>query len=1261
WFTAAFPVRLEVDPEAGPGESLRAVKEQLRAVPGKGVGFGVLRWLSPDPGVRARLAALPRPEVNFNYLGRYEGSFAEGALFRPGREGTGASFGPGGARGHALEVFGIVADGRLRIVWRYGENRHRRATVERLAEEYVRELRALVAHCLTPGAGGCTPSDFPLARLGQAGLDRIAAGRGRLEAVYPLSPMQQGILYHTVLGAGRGDQPYLVQLTLEVRGALEPAAYERAWRETVAAHGALRTGFVWEGVDEPLQVVEEGADLPWRWEDWRALPAEEREARWEAYLREDRARGFDLARPPLVRVAVFRVGDEAYRLAWTKHHLVLDGWSGAQVLREVSARYEALRAGRGADLPRPRPYRDFVAWLRAQDESAPEAFWREALRGFRAPTPLALPKAEEPRAGYDAAELRLSGEASRELAAFARARKLTMNTLVQGAWALVLSRYAGEEDVVFGATVSGRPGELAGVEQMVGLFINTLPVRARLRPGAPAGEWLAELQEEQAEARRFEHSPLVQVQGWSEVPAGEPLFDSLLVFENYPVDEALRDATKGGPWIAGGRSLERTTFPLTLMVVPGAATALRAAYDTARFDGGGVRRMLGHLAAAMAEMARDPGRRLDSVALLSDAERGAVLAAGRGERRSWEAGTLHGVFRAQVERTPDAVAVTRGAERWSYRELDRRSDALAARLRRVGVRPEARVCVLLERAPEMVAALLGVLKAGGAYVPLDPTHPADRLAYVLEDSGARVLLTQESLRGVLAAEGVEVVTVDATSGDSVEVPDAGDVTPGHLAYVIYTSGSTGRPKGVMGTHGAAVHFLRGMVECPGADASDAFLAVTTLTFDPSVLEVFLPLMVGARVVVADREQAADGTRLARLIEDEGVTVVQATPTTWRLLLLSGWTGDPRLRLLTGGEALPAELAGELRSRTGSVWNVYGPTETTVWATVHRALEGDPSDPVAVGRPIPEVEGYVLDPYGNPAPEGVAGELYLGGPGVARGYGGRPELTAERFVPDPFSGASGARMYRTGDRVRRRRDGALEFLGRVDFQVKVRGHRIEPGEVEAVLDAHPGIRHAVVVAREDRPGDVRLVAYSVAAVEPAPAFGELRAWLRERLPEYMVPSAFVALDGLPRTPSGKVDRNALPAPDAADTTGLTPFVGPRSELEAEVARIWSEVLGVERVGVHHGFFELGGHSLRAMQLVSRVREALGVDYTLPALFAAPTVEGTALAVEAARAAGPREEDIAPARRGERSLEEMLDELEGLSEEEILALLDSAGEP
>ncbi len=715
------------------------------------------------------------------------------------------------------------------------------------------------------------------------------------------------------------------------------------------------------------------------------------------------------------------------------------------------------------------------------------------------------------------------------------------------------------------------------------------------------------------------------------------------------------------------------------MVVPGAAAALRAAYDTARFDGEGVRRMLGHLAAAMAEMARDPGRRLDSVPLLSDAERGAVVTAGRGERRSWEAGTLHGVFRAQAGRTPDAVAVARGAERWSYRELDRRSDALAARLRRAGVRPEARVCVLLERAPEMVAALLGVLKAGGAYVPLDPTHPADRLAYVLEDSGARVLLTQESLRGVLAAEGVEVVTVEGgphpaalepppsptggggwrARGEPGGGPD--DVTPGHLAYVIYTSGSTGRPKGVMGTHGAAVHFLRGMAECPGAGASDAFLAVTTLTFDPSVLEVFLPLMVGARVVVADREQAADGTRLARLIEDEGVTVVQATPTTWRLLLLSGWTGDPRLRLLTGGEALPAELAGELRSRTGSVWNVYGPTETTVWATVHRALEGDPSDPVAVGRPIPEVAGYVLDPYGNPAPEGVAGELYLGGPGVARGYGGRPELTAERFVPDPFSGASGARMYRTGDRVRRRRDGALEFLGRVDFQVKVRGHRIEPGEVEAVLDAHPGIRHAVVVAREDRPGDVRLVAYSVAAVEPAPAFGELRAWLRERLPEYMVPSAFVALDAFPRTPSGKVDRNALPAPDAADTTGTTPFVGPRSELEAEVARIWSEVLGVERVGVHHGFFELGGHSLRAMQLVSRVREALGVDYTLPALFAAPTVEGTALAVEAARAAGPRESEIAPARRGERSLEEMLDELEGLSEEEILALLDSAGEP
>ncbi|MEW5928283.1 MAG: amino acid adenylation domain-containing protein [Gemmatimonadota bacterium] len=1264
WFTSIFPVRLSLPADVDEGALLMSVKEQLRAVPRRGVGFGILRYLGSDD-VRARLAALPRAEVSLNYLGRFDASFADDALFRRARGDVGPVHAPDGARSHLLDVNALVTGGRLEVGWTYAEGVHSRGTVERIAAAYLDALRAIVAHCAAPGAGGWTPSDFPLAGLDQAGVDRLTAGR-RVEAVYPLSPMQQGMLFHAALG--EGESPYLVQLDLTLAGALDPEALARAWSETVEAHSALRSAFVWEGVPEPLQVAETGVDLPWHVEDWRGLSADEREARLDAYVAEDRRRGFDLSRAPLMRFALFRTGEREHRLLWTQHHLLLDGWSGAMVLREVLARHD----GRPVDNSRPRPYRDFVEWLRSRDETAAEAFWRGALAGFAAPTPLALPAPAEPGAGVAEADLRLPADATAALLAMARRRGLTLATLVQGAWALLLARYAGEDDVVFGATVSGRPAEIAGVERMVGLFINTLPVRARLRPGARVGEWLSGLQAEQSEARRFEHAPLVQVQAWSDVPAGQALFESLLIFENYPVDDSLRAPSAEALYVSGARSLERTNFPLTLMVVPGAGLGLRLAYDSARFDGEAARRLLDHLGAALAAFAADPAARLDDVALATAEERERVLAWSAGPRRDFPAGTLHGLVAAAARRAPDAPAVSRGAERWTYRELAARADAVAARLRAEGVGPEARVGVLLERTPAMLAALLGVLKAGGAYVPLDPAHPAERLAYVLRDSGARVLVTQESLRGAVPADGVRVVSLDAVHGGGgkrAEV-DGGATAEGgagadNAAYVIYTSGSTGHPKGVTIEHRSVVNFLHAMRETPGAGAEDAFLALTTLGFDISVLELFLPLAVGARVVLADREEAADGARLARLLAEEGVTVAQATPATWRLLLLSGWTGTPGLRVLCGGEALPADLADGLRARAAEVWNVYGPTEATVWATVHRVGAEERGDPAAIGRPIANLQAYVLDAAGSPAPAGVAGELHLGGAGLARGYLGRPELTAAAWVPHPFSAEPGARLYRTGDRARRRADGALEFLGRIDAQVKVRGFRIEPGEIEAALREHPAVAAAAVAARRDAAGDTALVAYTVAADGAAAGAAELRGWLRERLPEYMVPTAFVALDALPLSPAGKLDRRALPAPEAAGH-GAEDRVPPRDATEAEVARVWAEVLELdaERVGVRDGFFESGGHSLRAMRLVSRLREATGLDFALPALFAAPTVEGIAREVEALRArsaVAAAEPEIVPVRRGARGIEEMLDELEGLeglSEDEILALLESA---
>ncbi|HEX2191455.1 MAG TPA: amino acid adenylation domain-containing protein, partial [Longimicrobiaceae bacterium] len=556
--------------------------------------------------------------------------------------------------------------------------------------------------------------------------------------------------------------------------------------------------------------------------------------------------------------------------------------------------------------------------------------------------------------------------------------------------------------------------------------------------------------------------------------------------------------------------------------------------------------------------------------------------------------SVHGAFAAQAARTPDAPAVAAGGRTLTYAELERASNRLARYLRGRGVGPETPVGVCMERSPELAAALLGVLKAGALYLPLDPAYPAERLAWMLADSGAPLLLTDAASADRVPASGPARVVLDAelsaAAGESADPPAPPAVEP-DAAYVIYTSGSTGTPKGVVVPHRALVEFLDSMRARPGLHAGDTLLAVTTLSFDIAGLELFGPLTSGARVVLADRDTASDGALLADALAASGATVMQATPATWRMLLDAGWAGAPRLRALCGGEALPRELADRLLPRVGELWNLYGPTETTVWSTVQRVEPGE--GPVPIGLPIARTTAHVLDAWGGQAAPGVPGELWIGGEGVARGYHGRPELTAERFVPDPFSADPGARLYRTGDRVRVRADGALEFLGRLDAQVKLRGHRVEPGEVEAALARHPGVREAAVVARDDAPGEKRLVAYLVPAEGAELPAGELRAWLGERLPAYMVPSAWVVMERFPLTPSGKTDRRALPAPDAAAPAVYAP---PRDATEALLCSVWAEVLGVERVGVHDDFFDLGGHSLLATRVVSRAAAVL--DASLP---------------------------------------------------------------
>ncbi|HEX7239719.1 MAG TPA: amino acid adenylation domain-containing protein, partial [Longimicrobiaceae bacterium] len=1078
----------------------------------------------------------------------------------------------------------------------------------------------------------------PLAAVTGSGSSAPALRTEGEEDAYPLSPMQEAMLFHTLLAPGGGG--YVGQLVFTLEGDVDVPALRRAWQGAVDRHPALRTGFVWEGVEAPLQVVHRRADLPFREEDWRTLPDAERTERLEAFLREDRAAGFEPARAPLMRMALFRLRDDLCRMVWTHHHLVSDGWSIPLVFRDVVALFDAHSRGEGLDLGEAPPYRGYVDWLGERDPAAAERFWREALAGVAAPTPLEIPRPagppeDGPAPGRFRMELPKAETAALEAAA--RRHRLTVNTLFQGTWALLLSRYAGEEDVLFGAVVSGRPGELPGVEETVGLFINTVPVRARVEPRERLPEWLAALQRQLAAAREHAYTPLVQIRSWTGVPASQPLFESVLVFQNHPVEDVVAGGERGFT-VRVEEATEQADLPLTLVAVPGARLRLEAEYRRDRFAPEAVERLLEQLRALLTGIAADPGRTLGELDLLSAAERRRMLEEWSGTPGEPASLPVHESFAARVRERPDAVAVVAGEERLTYAELDARSARLAGALRRRGVAPEDRVALHLERGAEMVVAMLAALRAGCAFVPLDPAYRSERLARMLADSGARVAVTQPGLEAGVAREGVEVVLAGEESGEG----GTAEVSPDQLAYVVYTSGSTGAPKGVAVPHGALAAVVDACARLHGIGPETRLLQTYSFGFDPAVLDVFMALTTGAELHVAGREDQLAPERLAELLRTHAITAAALPPA---LLGAIPEDGLPDLRtVIAGGEACPPETVARW-SRGRRFFVAYGPTETTVVAT---ALEVDgPVRGAPLGRPVPGVRAGVVDAEGRPLPAGVPGELLVGGAGVARGYLGRPDLTAERFVPDELSGEAGARAYRTGDRARRGADGTLEFLGRMDQQVKVRGFRIEPGEVEAVLAAHPSVREAVVTAREDAPGERRLVGY-VTGCGTGISTDDLRAHARERLPEHMVPSAFVVLEALPLTPGGKIDRRALPAPErGADPTA---YVAPRTPVEEVLAEIVAEVLGLERVGVEDGFFDVGGHSLLATRVLARIRRAFGVDLPMRALFESPTVAGLA----AWLAAEPAEVPVAGEVDGE-VLDAVLDRLEELSDEEVMRLL------
>ncbi|VVP79795.1 D-alanine--poly(phosphoribitol) ligase subunit 1 [Pseudomonas fluorescens] len=1197
WFTSVFPVLLT--PQTQMADSIKQVKEQLRAIPDKGLGFGVLRHLG-DEATQQALSVLPVPRLTFNYLGQFDASFdsSEDRLWSPAPEPAGAEQSPEAPLGNWLTLNGQVYDGQLSLGWNFSEAQFDTATVERLAEQYGAELQALIAHCSEPRHSGVTPSDFPLAGLAQAQLDGLAVPAAQIEDIYPLSPMQQGMLFHSLYE--QGETGYINQMRMDVSG-LDPQRFGEAWQQVLERHEILRTGFVWNLGEQPLQVVHKQVPMPMRIDDLRACAA--LDATLEQLARDERAAGFDLAQAPLLRLVLARTAEHCYHLVYTSHHILMDGWSSAQLMGEVLQHYRGQAPHAG-----PARFRDYIDWLQRQDQVRCEAFWKSQLGELQAPTRLAEAVAGQVVAGdgHDDFHARLEAGQTQRLQACARQHKVTVNTLLQSAWQLLLQRYCGQACVAFGATVAGRPASLPGAGEMVGLFINTLPVIGTPDARLELGTWLQSVQQINLAAREHEYTALNAIQRWAG-QGGEALFDNILVFENYPISEALEQGAPEGLVFSGISSVVRTNYPLTLAVNLGQTLSLHYSYACAHYDAATIGQVNRHLLNLLLQIVDAPARtRVSELELLDAAEREQQVL-------TWNAvpsidhagdGAVHALIERQARQTPDACAVVFAGERLSYHELNQQANRLAHLLVAEGVGPDVRVGIALQRSLEMVISLLAVLKAGGAYVPLDPEYPAERLAYMIDDSGIELLLSNRASRPGLPLAGRQVRVLEVDALVLADWPAHAPVTgvgADNLAYVIYTSGSTGRPKGVGNHHGALLGRLLWMQQAYGLEAGEGVLQKTSFSFDVSVWEFLWPLSCGGRLVLAEPGDQRDPERLLALIEAQQVSTLHFVPS-----MLQAFIETPGLsacrslkRLFCGGEALSRELLQRAQARLPQValFNRYGPAEAAINAT-HGAEGG-----LSIGRPLPDTRLYVLGENAELLPVGAVGELYIAGSCLARGYLGQAALTAERFVPDAHACEPGSRAYRSGDLVRYLADGQLDYVSRVDHQVKIRGFRIELGEIEACLLADAQVREAVVLAQPG-PAGAQLVAYLVAeGIDEA----ALRERLKAQLPDYMVPAHLMLLPKLPLNPNGKLDRKALPQPQARQS--LDAYVAPQGAMEQALVAIWQDVLRLAQVGVNDNFFELGGDSIISIQVVSRARQA-GIRLSPKDLFEQQTIQDLA---------------------------------------------------
>ena len=1050
----------------------------------------------------------------------------------------------------------------------------------------------------------------------------------------PLSFAQQRLWF---LDQYEPEKPfYNIPFGLRLSGSLNIAALDQSVNEIVGRHEMLRTTFSMLEA-EPVQIIAPPVHSSFPVVDLSDCSMSEREDEAQRIAGEEARRPFDLARGPLFRTTLVRLSEDDHLLLLTMHHIVSDGWSTGVLHRELVVCYEAFSRSQPAPLPKlPIQYADYAVWQRqwltGELLESQLSYWRKQLEGV--PKALNLPM-DHPRPAVQTHRgarraIDLAKDLTERLKELSRKEGVTLFMTLVAAFQTLLYRYTGQEDIVVGTPIANR--NRIEIEGLIGFFVNTLALRTNLSGNPTFRELLQRVRKTALEAYEYQDLPfekLVEELNPERSLSHSPLFQVMFVLQN----------ASAGPRELSGLVLNpvklengTTKFDLSVSLIE-RSDGLKGSweYSTDLFNEATIVRIGEHFRRLLEGLTRNPDQSVCELPMLTQPEKHQLLIELNDTKRDYPRDKcIHELFEEQVKRTPDAVAVVFEDEQLRYRELNQRANQVARYLIRLGAGPETLVGICMERSLEMIVGILGILKAGAAYTPQDPSLPQDRLAFMWQDTRVSVLLSQKRLTETLPPFAGKVVCLDRDWEQISKESDA-DFESGaiaeNLAYVIYTSGSTGRPKGVQIPHSNVVNVITYVRKALGFSERDISPLVANICFDISVMELLLPLVVGARLVVVSAQVAVDGERTGRLLSSCGATMIDATPATWRLLLQAGWTDHRKLTILCGGEALPSELANQLASHGSSLWNLYGPTETTIYSA-GSAYRSELSDgTVSIGRPIANTRIYIVDDYLQPVPVGVPGQLYIGGDGLSRGYLNRADLTAASFIPDPFSGELGARLYRTGDLARYLPDGSVEYLGRVDHQVKLRGFRIELGEIEAVLSEHSQVRQSVVLAREETPGDKQLTAYVVLDHGATARTDELRRFLRAKLPGYMVPSAYVFLESFPLTSNGKLDRKALPAPAAGFPESTDGYAPPRTLVEEMIAGIWADVLKLERLGMHDNFFDLGGHSLKATQVVSRMREVFRRDLPLRTLFEAPTVAELALRVEQSFADAGELEEIA----------------------------------